>query len=131
MFEKGSKINSILGFKCPRCHNADLFPTKILSFKGWFKMNDTCSNCGQKYTLEPGFYWGAMYIGYLLSVVLIFTFFALFFFVFGFGVDVAFLLVMAVIFFSTHLYLDCQELYGSICTFIIILILSNSIVPPI
>ena len=99
MFEKGSKINSILGFKCPRCHKADLFPTKILSFKGWFKMNDTCSNCGQKYTLEPGFYWGAMYIGYLLSVVLIFTFFALFFFVFGFGVDVAFLLVMVVIFF--------------------------------
>ncbi len=99
MFEKGSKINSILGFKCPRCHKTDLFPTKIISFKGWFKMNDSCSNCGQKYTLEPGFYWGAMYIGYLLSVVLIFTFFALFFFVFGFGVDIAFLLVMVVIFF--------------------------------
>jgi hypothetical protein len=30
-------------------------------------MHEECTNCGQKFDLEPGFYWGAMYIGYALS----------------------------------------------------------------
>lgn len=30
-------------------------------------MHEDCPSCGQKYEIEPGFYWGAMYIGYALS----------------------------------------------------------------
>lgn len=38
-------------------------------------MWDECPHCGQRYVLEPGFYWGSMYIGYMLSTaVMLFTF---------------------------------------------------------
>jgi uncharacterized protein (DUF983 family) len=83
--KKGSKAYSIVNFKCPRCHEGDLFPTRLLSFKSTFKMNDACNSCDQKYVLEPGFYWGAMYIAYMISSgILLVTFFVLFF---GFGID--------------------------------------------
>ncbi|HLG02129.1 MAG TPA: DUF983 domain-containing protein [Bacteroidia bacterium] len=35
-------------------------------------MKIACPVCGQKYVPETGFYYGAMYISYALSVVLIF-----------------------------------------------------------
>lgn len=40
----------------------------------WIKlthMNANCTVCGQSFDLEPGFYWGAMYVSYALSVGII------------------------------------------------------------
>ncbi|XOV95090.1 MAG: DUF983 domain-containing protein [Bacteroidota bacterium] len=37
------------------------------------KMNETCSNCGLKYELEPGFFYGAMYVSYTISVAIFIT----------------------------------------------------------
>lgn len=64
---KGSKLYSILAMKCPRCHGGSLFKHKISSLKGILMMNEQCDQCGQVYELEPGFYWGSMYIAYGLS----------------------------------------------------------------
>jgi uncharacterized protein (DUF983 family) len=84
--KKGSKLYSILNFKCPRCHEGDLFFTALLSFKSTFRMKDDCQICGQNYMIEPGFYWGAMYIAYMISSgILLITFFVLFF---AFEVDI-------------------------------------------
>jgi len=99
MATKGSKLNSVINFKCPKCHEGDLYPTKILSFKGWFTMSEKCDHCGQKFTLEPGFYWGAMYIGYIVSSFLIFAFFAFFFFLLDITVGYAFIFSLALIIF--------------------------------
>jgi len=64
-------LSSVLRNKCPRCHEGDLFLTKNpYSFSNIDKMPDTCPNCGQKYWIEPGFYYGAMYISYALTVAL-------------------------------------------------------------
>ena len=30
-------------------------------------MHDKCGHCGQKFTPEPGFYYGAMFLSYILS----------------------------------------------------------------
>ncbi len=30
-------------------------------------MNESCEHCGQKFEPEPGFYYGAMFISYILS----------------------------------------------------------------
>lgn len=90
-----SKMYSVTHFKCPKCHQGDLYPTKIHSFKGWFTMNNHCDHCGQKYNLEPGFYWGAMYIAYMVSSFFIFAFFALYFFVLNITVSYAFILSLA------------------------------------
>jgi hypothetical protein len=34
-------------------------------------MNDRCPECGQRFDLEPGFYIGAMYVSYALSVLIL------------------------------------------------------------
>ena len=76
---KGSKMYSILNFKCPRCHDGELYPTTLLSFRSTFTMKDECDVCGQKYVLEPGFYWGAMYIAYMISSGILLTTFLILF----------------------------------------------------
>ena len=32
-------------------------------------MNEHCPVCGQKFEIEPGFFWGSMYISYGLTVL--------------------------------------------------------------
>jgi len=98
-----SKLNrssrSILYYKCPTCLKGDLYPHKVLSFKGWFKMNDHCPVCGQKFMLEPGFYWGAMYVSYGVCSALIFALFALFYFVFNLDETLSFFIAISFLFF--------------------------------
>jgi len=65
MFSKGSKLYSISRWKCPRCHEGDLFKTGIAG--GVYNMHTECPHCKQDFEMEPGFYWGAMYMGYALS----------------------------------------------------------------
>lgn len=69
MFKKGSKLYSILFNKCPKCHEGDFMKEKnIFKLHKAFDMNETCSNCGLKYTMEPSFFYGAMYVNYGLTV---------------------------------------------------------------
>lgn len=69
MFKKGSKLHSILFNKCPKCQEGDFMKEKnILKLHKAFDMNETCSNCGLKYTMEPSFFYGAMYVNYALTV---------------------------------------------------------------
>lgn len=67
ILKKGTKAYGILGFKCPRCHEGDLFETPAFSFRKPFDMYPNCPNCKQSYFPEPGFYYGAMFISYILS----------------------------------------------------------------
>lgn len=41
--------------------------TDPLKFKDPLSMHDACSSCGQKFEPEPGFYYGAMFISYIVS----------------------------------------------------------------
>jgi uncharacterized protein (DUF983 family) len=45
----------------------------IFNWKKFDKMHKSCPVCGEKYTPEPGFYFGAMYISYALYVAFIVT----------------------------------------------------------
>ncbi len=65
MFGKGNKLYSIFRWKCPRCHEGDIFKTSMM--EGIYNMNSECPKCRQDFEIEPGFYWGAMYVGYGLS----------------------------------------------------------------
>lgn len=62
--------------KCPQCHEGNLFETpnpylltKVLD------MPKECPKCKQHFFLEPGFYFGAMYVSYGLSVAASVAFF--------------------------------------------------------
>ncbi|MFL5730291.1 MAG: DUF983 domain-containing protein [Cytophagaceae bacterium] len=66
-----STLFSILTLKCPRCHTGSLFvDPNPYHFSNISKMPDKCACCGQRLTLEPGFYYGAMYCSYGLSMLL-------------------------------------------------------------
>lgn len=81
----------------PRCHIGDMYPTPTFSFRKSFDMHEKCPHCGQKFSLETGFYYGAMFISYIISAFMMFGIFALFMFGFGFDVYAAFGAAMGVI----------------------------------
>jgi uncharacterized protein (DUF983 family) len=62
---KKNKIAAIVAMKCPKCREGNMFYAPIT--QGIYKMNKECPVCKQPFELEPGFYWGAMYVGYGLS----------------------------------------------------------------
>ncbi|MCB0761994.1 MAG: DUF983 domain-containing protein [Flavobacteriales bacterium] len=71
MFGKGSKLYSILNYRCPKCHEGKMFknpnPYEISDLT---KMHDSCEVCGESFLREPGFYFGAAYVSYALTVAL-------------------------------------------------------------
>jgi uncharacterized protein (DUF983 family) len=69
MFKKGTKLFSILFNKCPKCHEGDFMKEKnLFKLHKAFKMHNSCSSCSFKYMIEPSFFYGAMYINYVLTV---------------------------------------------------------------
>ena len=75
--EKKHKPNylwSIATNKCPRCRRGDMFknsnPYKKLKLSYIFDMYDNCPVCGQKFDLEPGFWYGTGYISYAMLAIL-------------------------------------------------------------
>lgn len=68
---KHSKAHSIFRYKCPHCHEGEFFVNRNpyhLSTAG--DVLDHCPVCERKYTPEPGFYYGGMYVAYALAVAL-------------------------------------------------------------
>jgi len=79
MSKESSVIFSVLNFKCPRCHKGNLFTNKSsYQFKGFFDMPNNCLKCNQDFQLEAGFYLGAMFVSYALTVAISIAVFVLF-----------------------------------------------------
>ena len=70
MITKGKKLYSILGGKCPKCHEEAMYlyknPYRVL-FRS-LEMKERCGNCGLKYQIEPSFFYGSMYVSYAVGV---------------------------------------------------------------
>jgi len=58
--------------KCPRCRRGPMFTHpnayKKLKLSHIFDMHETCPECGQKFDLEQGFWYGTGYVSYGLAV---------------------------------------------------------------
>jgi uncharacterized protein (DUF983 family) len=72
---KGGLVRSLLADlwgivrqRCPRCHKGRIF-------RGILAMNDPCPVCGLIFQREEGYFLGAMYVSYLLSSVLMISFY--------------------------------------------------------
>ena len=66
-----SYVLSVLGNRCPRCRQGELFETKNayeLRKSRFMKMHERCPVCGQLTEIEPGFYYGTGYVSYALTV---------------------------------------------------------------
>ena len=95
LLSKGSKAYSIGGLKCPQCQESDMFYTGSFSFKRSFDMKERCERCNLNYFPEPGFYYGAMFISYILMGWFCLGFVALFHWVLGWSINASFLLLIA------------------------------------
>jgi uncharacterized protein (DUF983 family) len=51
-----------LRLQCPRCGRAPLF-------RGWFTMNVLCSACSLRFERAPGYWIGAIYVNYGVTVL--------------------------------------------------------------
>jgi uncharacterized protein (DUF983 family) len=69
MINKGNIIFSVIKNKCPRCQEGDFFkndnPYHLAEFT---QMHENCSKCELKYELEPGFFYGSMYVSYAFQI---------------------------------------------------------------
>jgi len=60
-----------LALKCPRCHQGNLFTHSAYNLGKFDRMPEKCPVCGFRYEVELGFYWGAMYMSYGISVLIV------------------------------------------------------------
>ena len=59
-------LNAMLHGVCPRCRRGRIYRRPI--FRAWLDMYDRCPECGLRYEREQGYFLGAMYVSYALSV---------------------------------------------------------------
>jgi uncharacterized protein (DUF983 family) len=52
-----------LGLRCPRCGRAPLF-------RGWFTMNVVCAVCDLRFERAQGYWVGAIYVNYAVTVLI-------------------------------------------------------------
>jgi len=64
-----TKIYSVLHNKCPHCHKGNFFETNNpYNLKMFAHMNSRCPVCNEDFKRETGFYFGAVYVSYALTV---------------------------------------------------------------
>lgn len=103
-------LGSIFGKKCPKCRESKLFVEPLMLNKP-LEMNDRCPVCGQNFMPEPGFYYGAMFISYIMSSFFFLIVAGLAIMYFDFSVEAAFGLI---IFIGLFLYLWLMRISRSI-----------------
>jgi uncharacterized protein (DUF983 family) len=59
-----SKGLAIFKAKCPQCQSGKMYKKSAFKLNGFTEMFDKCSVCGLTFEIEPGFFWGAMYVSY-------------------------------------------------------------------
>ncbi|MEZ4948580.1 MAG: DUF983 domain-containing protein [Saprospiraceae bacterium] len=105
MSKKGNVLKSTFNLTCPRCQTGDLFDTPSFSFQKPFEMPKSCSHCGQNYWPEPGFYYGAMFIGYIFTAWFCIGFIMIIHWVFGVGLIGSFVALLVVLtFFFVYIF---------------------------
>ncbi|MFT6881355.1 MAG: hypothetical protein ACI83W_000652 [Marinoscillum sp.] len=71
MKEKGA-LSAVLEGKCPNCRKGNMFKYPLLAFTKFNNMYTHCPECDLRFEREPGFFYGAMYMSYALSVAIFF-----------------------------------------------------------
>lgn len=56
---------------CPQCREGKMFKHPIWKISKFAEMNDNCPVCGLKFEVEPGFWYGAMFVSYANTILLL------------------------------------------------------------
>ncbi|MBK7880870.1 MAG: DUF983 domain-containing protein [Saprospiraceae bacterium] len=62
-----TKLSAIIKLKCPACWEGNLFVKEGSPLSFNFEMHKRCPHCNENLDREPGFYFGAMFISYIIS----------------------------------------------------------------
>lgn len=65
-----SFVKAVSECRCPQCREGKMFSHPAWQLHKATRMNETCPNCGFKFEVEPGFFWGAMYFSYAFGVAI-------------------------------------------------------------
>src|SRR5712691_549838 len=60
-------MQGIFHERCPRCRQGAIYRKSL--WRGWLAMHERCPVCGLKFDREPGYFLGAMYVSYALTLV--------------------------------------------------------------
>jgi uncharacterized protein (DUF983 family) len=95
---KGTKIYSIFTGKCPVCHNESMYKnSNPYKLRTALHMHERCGHCNTKYSMEPSFFYGAMYVSYGVNIILSITAFLITNILFGGSLMQAFLSIVGTI----------------------------------
>lgn len=86
-------LSSIVQYRCPRCREGKIF-IEPFQIKDPLAMPETCPVCGQKTEPEPGFYYGAMFLSYIVTGFLYLGLIAVGILVFKLSVTQSFLILL-------------------------------------
>lgn len=62
---------AILEGRCPKCREGKLFKFPLRDIFHFTKMHRECLHCGLRFEVEPGFFFGAMYISYAATIAIL------------------------------------------------------------
>lgn len=62
-----TKLQAIFKMTCPACWKGSLFVKDKNPFAFHFKMHKRCTVCNEDFEREPGFYFGSMFLSYILT----------------------------------------------------------------
>lgn len=73
---KRSLLVALTEGRCPRCRQGKMFQYTSVAPNKFSQVNTHCHHCGLKFEVEPGFWFGAMYVSYALTtgLLLVITF---------------------------------------------------------
>ena len=87
------KLSRIFNYKCPRCGKGEIF-TQPFNIKDPLSMPEKCNRCELPMLPEPGYYYGAMFLSYIVTGWLYLAVIAFCIFVLNFSVEKSFLVLI-------------------------------------
>lgn len=66
-----SKTFAILQGKCPQCRKGNMFKYGHLRVDKFDEMHSHCPHCNLRFEVEPGFWYGAMFMSYGFTILLL------------------------------------------------------------
>lgn len=66
-----SKLAAISEGRCPQCREGKLFKYPFWRVDKFSEMHENCPVCGLKFEVEPGFWFGAMFVSYANTIAML------------------------------------------------------------
>jgi uncharacterized protein (DUF983 family) len=66
-----SKTRAMIEMRCPQCRQGKMFKYPNWRIDKFDEMHDNCPVCGLHFEVEPGFWYGAMFVSYGFSIAIL------------------------------------------------------------